>query len=278
MHTRGVIDSLALVLIVSGQLLHAQAKVMKADAGWTVKSKTLLRGQQLPVSEPIVFTKTNPGKASALLLDCPGEGIHFYACPSGSCRFTACGNNASAKLGNPVSASHGVRKRLSELLDDREPHGYVTAAARATNIPNDALLLSDSRGIHWGPALRRVLEGRYCITLKRLGAQSKPTSFTVNWDSSVDPEGVMPVLGLQPGGYSLEKGRHDSCKTDADIPPAWIVITAQPQFGTLNADWLRTTSELEKLADVASPDAILTARHAYLAGLADVVEKQSHLK
>lgn len=278
MHRRGLISSMALALVASSQLLQAQVRVMKADAGWTAKSKILLRGQQLPVSEEIVFTKSNQGKASALLLDCPGEGIHFYSCSSGNCRYSACGKNASVKLEHPVSASHGVRKRLSELLDDREPHGYVTAAARATNIPNDALLLSDSRGVHWGPALRRVLEGRYCITLKRLGAQAKPSSFAINWDSSVDPEGILSVPGLQPGGYSLEKGRSDTCKADADIPPAWIVITSQPQFGKLNADWLRTTNELEKLADVASPDAILTARHAYLAGLADVVEKQSRMK
>ncbi len=275
---RGLLDSLALVLLLSGQLLHAQAKVLKADAGWTAKSKTLLSGQQLLVSEPIVFTKSNPGKASALLLDCPGEGIHFYSCPTGSCRFTACGNNASAKVEHPVSASHGARKRLSELLDDREPQGYVTAAARAANIPNDALLLSDSQGVHWGSALRRVLEGRYCITLKRLGAQAKPISFAINWDSSVDPEGAVLVPGLQPGGYSLEKGQPDTCKADSDIPPAWIVVTPQPQFGKLNGDWLRTTDELEKLADVSSPGAILTARHAYLAGLADFVEKQSRMK
>ena len=269
---------LALALLIHSAItvgLQAQPKVISADDGWTADAKKLTRGRELPASAIVVFAKPSTGKASALVLDCPGEGIHFYSCPTGSCKPSICGEKADGVLKLSAESGHGPLKRISTLFEEREPRNYVTAAARAGGSPTDALLLSDSRGIHWGPALRRVLEGRYCLILNHLGKQQAAKTFIINWDSALDPQGITAASGLAPGGYGLEKGLGEVCKADPESVSSWVVIAPESEFKELSADWSRTLVSLDKLSDVSSLSTVTAARHAFMASMAEIVEQQS---
>ena len=256
--------------------LNAQPVVISADDGWTADSKKLIRGVKLPASAIVTFKKHTTGKASALVLDCPGEGIHFYSCSTGACQHVSiCGEKADGVLKIPAENAHGPLKRISTLFEEREPKNYVTAAARASGSPTDALLLSDTRGIHWGPALRRVLEGRYCLIVKHLGKQQESKTFVINWDSALDPQGITPASGLPPGGYSLEKGTGEVCKADPEAVPAWVVIAPEAAFRKLSVDWPRTLVSLDKLSEDSSLSTVTAARHAFMASMAEIVEQQS---
>ncbi len=255
--------------------LQAQPKVISADDGWTADSKKLIRGRELPASAIVTFKKPTNGKASALVLDCPGEGIHFYSCPTGSCKPSICGDKADGVLKLSEESAHGPMKRISALFEEREPKNYVTAAARAGGSPTDALLLSDSRGIHWGPALRRILEGHYCLIVQHLGKQQAAKTFLINWDSAVDPQGITPASGLAPGGYRLEKGAVENCRADPESVPAWVVIAPEGEFKKLNGDWSRTVTSLDKLSEVSTLSTVAAARHAFMASMAEIVEQQS---
>ena len=270
--------NLALVFFIHAATivgLNAQPVVISADDGWTVDSKKLIRGLKLSSSATVAFKKATQGKASALVVDCPGEGIHFYSCPNGACERLACGENASGVLRLSAESGHGPMKRISALLAEREPKNYVTAAARAGGSPTDALLLSDSSGIHWGPALRRVLEGRYCLILTHLGKQQPSKTFIINWDSALDPQGITPASGLASGGYNLEKGTGEVCKADPDSVSSWVVIAPEAAFKNLSVDWSRTVVSLDKLSEVSSLSTVSAARHAFMASMAEIVEQQS---
>jgi hypothetical protein len=120
-----------------------------------------------------------------------------------------------------------------------------------------------------------VLEGSYCFALTRLGNEREKKTFKIDWDRSIDPEGAVPVPGLKPGGYRLEKGSAGACTPDPEASPAWVVIASAEQFKAMTADWNNALNSFEQLTTAgASLAAIVRTRHAVIAGMAESVEHQ----
>jgi hypothetical protein len=152
------------------------------------------------------------------------------------------------------------------------------AVSRAGGSPSDAVLLQDAKGVHWGPALIRVLEGRYCFRVTSLPAgNSAPTvrTFTIEWDRDVDAEGAVTVVGLTPGSYWLEKGKPSStsCIVDQDATPAWVLITAATNFARANTDWKQGQSFLNSLEGDLGLSASTTLRRALLSSIEDSLSR-----
>jgi hypothetical protein len=115
----------------------------------------------------------------------------------------------------------------------RAPVLPVVAASRAGGNPNDTVVLQRGAEIHWGPALRRVVEDAYCFQLKRLPSSGEIRTFSLAWDRSTDAEGIAQLPNLKPGTYELAKGSagpDGACRLDADGVPAWVVLAAGATF------------------------------------------------
>ncbi len=276
--------SAVLVAALFPNILWGQPEVIGVDEGWMFESKKLIQRQKLPDSANVTFKRKQPGNASVLVIECPNGIIIAYNCPMDSCQYKVCRDKSAMDVKGasvseapteiPMAIFRYLKKTLSDLVEEKEPR-YVTAAARAGGSPTDALLLSDTRGVHWGPALHRVLEGKYCLILKHLNKTQEPKTFVIDWDASVDAEGAKHVPGLEPGGYTLEKGTGEVCKADPDASPAWVVIAPAPAFNNLNADWSKTSAWLDQLSKTSTIDTVSAARHAFMRGMAELAKQQS---
>lgn len=154
----------------------------------------------------------------------------------------------------------------------REPREITTLGVRGGGNPADALLLMDAKGVHWGPALARVLEGHYCLRLTPLPTGTARV-LTIDWDRATDAEGIVRAPGVVAGIYSLDKGTPGgagACAVESDAKAAWVVIAGEAQFNRENPGWKQRSAEIAQLErSDAGPDAAATLRHALLASLAD---------
>ncbi len=260
---------LRVFLLVSVAGAHSLAqgppRVVSTTGTWTSGNTLVIRGTRLAPNSTLVAT----AKAD-LLIEC-GEGKHFvYSCEK-DCKFIACGQGSTAGV---ETHSVNVSAGFWQSLMVREPKQLVVAAARAGGNLSDALLVQDAKGVHWGPALGRVLEGRYCLRLAPLttSGSSQSTTVTIDWDRAVDAEGIAQSE-VKPGLYRAEKGTPGAgniCQVDTDGVPAWVLLAAANQFGSLSTQWKQhqqSAGELER-ANVA-PSIVATFRQAALASLAD---------
>ena len=278
-----------LLLPVFAALLCAQVdeslRVISAGNGWfrngqppksqssTTKKappqpRLLTRGAPLNKGDEI----TGNIAAGELVLDCGEKGWVEYSCkPNGPCDFKVCDESKDVNR-RPLKA---LGMTLAYLR--REPKEGVTLGVRSGGNPADAVLLQNVQGIHWGPALSRVIEGSYCLRLNPLPppASPAPQVFLLNWDRETDPEGIGQVRSLLPGLYTLDKGKPgaaSACDVDADETPAWVLIAVESQFAQINGQWKEKAADLAKLAGSGvDPSVMATLRHAMLAALADGV-------
>jgi len=239
-------------------------RVVSADVAWTHdRGKPLLRG--VMVQENELLSADAPGDVS---IEC-NDGVRVYSCPK------ACSAGACADTMNNGTTHLVKLGRYWDALVRREPREPALAAARAGGNPSDAVVAVDDRGIHWGPALTRVLEGRYCLMSSLLPQGSAPAqSVVIEWDRATDPEGVVPSSTIGPGLYSVQKGTPNggACQVDADGTSAWVLVVRRSDFAGIDAEWKKqaaSSTELERAG--ASISTVSAVRHAILAGLADSI-------
>jgi hypothetical protein len=267
---------LALCLLVqNGEAQNAQVRVLTAGPGWSADGRALQRGGIVPAGADLTGRE-----ASGLLLECPSGWI-AYSCRNGNCAVRACemsGTGVEAKAVQIATAGLSVGisglRAAADALFRREARDPIIAAARAGGNPGDAVVLQDDRGVHWGPALSRVLEGRYCFRVTPLpAAAATATTFVLDWDRSRDRDGVAPVPGLAPGLYALQKGRGDNsaaCEPDPDSTTAWVLVAPGADFERINTGWRNQTIAIAELeASGADAAVVRTIRHAVLSGLAE---------
>jgi hypothetical protein len=253
------------------QIMH---RVVSADSGWQANGKRLLRGMQIRETDLM-----SADTAGDLILECsPQNELRLYSCAKGACnRVSVCSTSGQA---NPGVVERPIGKLMWSLtsLLTREPRQPVLAAARAGGDPNDAVLRLDPPRLHLGPALTRVLEGRYCFLLGGLPSSStSPATVTLDWDRAVDSEGVSQATGVAPGLYSLQKGTPmgGSCQADTDGTTAWVLIAGSDGFASLDTIWMEQSAiaaDLERSG--ASRSAVATVRHAALAALAERITRR----
>jgi hypothetical protein len=256
----------AVMLVQAGEAQSRRARVVNPGK-WTIGGRDLARTALLAEGAELT---TNAGEP--LLLECPGVLIE-YSCRQSPCKLLACDKTGSGIVARTIE----VRRLLLDLSFDlshlftREARAPIIAAARAGGNPGDSVLLLDDRGVHWGPALTRVLEGRYCFRMAPLPAnQRKPTTFALNWDRAVDPEAAVALSGVGPGLYSFEKGRDGTCDADPDAVPAWVLISPAADFQRLNALWRNQAPKFAELeAAELELSTVRTLRRAVLSTLAD---------
>lgn len=262
---------LACVLVQSGSAQQREpATVDSGGLGWFVKDARLHHGEMIDLGVELVGRKPN----NDLILKCPTPpGAVSYSCRGETCRVKACELNAPGVTVHQL----GMLARLSEWLGagfEREPVEAVIAAARAGGNPTDAVVLLDARGVHWGPTLTRVLEGRSCFRLSALPARSpnQSRSFELDWDRAIDSEGIAPIAGMTPGLYAFEKGDSTvggTCARDPDATPAWVLVAPGSDFERLTAEWKQRAASIGQLeASGAGLSVITAARHGALADLA----------
>jgi len=245
--------------------------VISADKGWFSGASPLSRKDGVPDGAKVAARETGD-----LILQCPEAKIYSYSCRLKPCEVQACKTLRAAgmEIKEVALAGAGLGFLKWDRLFTREPLAPVFAVARAGGNPNDAVLRQDAKGVHFGPALNRILEGRYCLRLRSLPLGSSPAlTATLEWDRALDAAGVAPVPGLKAGLHSMEVGTPETsgtCRVDPDRTPAWILAAAEPSYANLNRSWRDVVSRLNDLERAGSSASLLaTLRHAALATLAD---------
>ena len=249
-------------------------RVVSADSGWHVSGKRLLRG--MPISQKDQLSADTAGD---LILECgPQNQLRHYSCARGGCKpVTPCSQGSPEDPAVVVKSVGGLLWNLSNLLT-REPRQPVLAAARAGGDPNDAVVRLDSPRVHLGPALTRVLEGRYCFLLDDLPASTTtPTMMTLDWDRAIDSQGITTAPGVAPGLYRLQKGTatDGACRADPDGAAAWVLIASAESFARLDSLWKEqaaVAADLERSG--ASRSTVTTVRHGALAALAETISRR----
>jgi hypothetical protein len=247
-------------------------QVVSAGRGWYQGRTLLLR--RTPVDATTPLTSANGG--GDLILDCGNRGWIVYHCHKDSCSVMPC---AEAKT-ESVDVSRAYWAHITEMLNplvQREQAEPAVSGVRGSGGPSDAVVLQTPQGIHWGPALTRVLEGSYCLRLNRLPT-GPARDFMLNWDRAVEKEGIAQVPNLRPGLYSLAQGKaagNAACSPDPNLTPAWVLVTPQSAFGQVNKQWEDNSSQVDDIEQTgASTSAVSTLRHAILAWLAQSVESK----
>lgn len=262
-----------------GQSGGSEVLVLVAGQGWRIAGKDIERDRKVPAGAAVTFAGPESG---TLLLDCGAGGWLSYTCPSSSCRVAACSTQAESVTIRRVDLASQVASpsSRSQSLLKYEPKEAAVTGVRAPGNPNEAVLLLTTAGVHFGPALTRVLEGGYCLRLTQLPAQpgNSPQTVRINWDRSVDPEGVVAAPNLSSGLYSLEKGAPTDaggCEIPSDAVASWVLIAPEAQFPSYSADWKNVTSQAHDLSNSGlSREVLLAARHAVLASMADSLQNK----
>lgn len=244
----------------------------RAGANWTINDEPL-KDQRLKHGDRIEAREHGDLELSCRRPNVKDEEVFMYSCRSQTCRARVC---------EPTGEGMDVRRAgvIRGLMDwwsarvTRQPVLPVIAAVRAGGNAADAVLLQDARGVHWGPALSRVLEGRSCFRLASLpeGPSSRVATFTLDWDRSVDPEGILRVPNVFPGLFALEKGTagaNGSCNRDPDAFAAWVLIVPSADFARVGAEFSEQRKSIAALEQSGlSLGAAANIRHAGLAYLA----------
>lgn len=244
-------------------------RVVSSGRGWYQGKILLLRDATVEPNVPLVSTKDT----GDLILDCGNRGWWLYHCNAESCMIRPCAESSDKS----VNISRPLMAHITEMLGPlvrRERAELAVAGVRGSSGVSDAVVLQTAQGIHWGPALSRVLEGHYCFRLSRLPPGSEPVrTFTLDWDRSVEKEGIAVVPNLVPGLFALAQGvpgANASCAVDANAVSAWVLIVPQAAFEQVDEQWQEDSSQVDDLEQSgASTSAVTTLRHAILAWLAD---------
>lgn len=268
--------SVLLVLILSessGQEAdRSEITVYNPGKGWSVGAKLITQGQHLPANAYLDGYADSARRDSELVLQCGKDRILFYQCKEPPCQVRACNTQGSGVSAVELPFTT-VPKPDSYFV--RQPRALVVLAVRAGGNVMDAVLLQKGAEVHWAPALKRVLEGRYCMLLTPLPANGSASarSFTLDWDRSVDSEGIVSLPSLQPGTYAVQKGTPQAdgaCAFDSDAYPAWVLIAPEGDFERVNTRWKESAAQFRQLEmSGIGQTALVTLRHAVLADLAD---------
>ena len=255
------------VLVCPGDAQTAKVRVVSAGPEWRLATGQVL-SRNSSVDRRAPLSSQQPG---GIVLECEASIWLSYTCKSGPCRINACsleGTNVSVGRAElPVAGSF-------DFLFRRQPREPVVAASRDGGNPTDAVLMLDASGLHAGPALNRVLEGRYCLKLSPLPG-GLTTSLSIGWDRAIDLEGLVQAPGLVPGLYQLEKGpqaQTSACVPDANGSEAWALVTTPSNFERVSAAWKEQAAVATALERAeAARNAVSAVRRAILAGLAETV-------
>jgi hypothetical protein len=252
--------------------------VVDSDKGWRKGAGAeLKRGDSLAATDVITGTQNR-----SLVVACGARSWLLYTCTGANCRANVCGaiESGTRREVHPYASAPEPASVVGILtaLFRREPASPQTLSARSGGNPSDAVVRQSAKGVHWGPALARVLEGRYCFLVSRLPGGAAAASFVLMWDRAVDAEGIAAVPGLAPGLYSIEKGAPQAggrCEADADGGTAWTLVTPEARFGPINEGWSDGLARIEKLERSGTPRlALEAARHGVLAALAESMERR----
>jgi hypothetical protein len=215
-----------------------------------------------------------------LLLKCPGKSWR-YTCVGKSCMAVACSPTTGTDVrvrewDFPETPSVQARepKGIAALwarLNERTPRGVVVAAARGLGDPVDAVVLQDSRGVHWAPALSGVLEGSLCLRVERVPASASPPSVvTMQWDRRPD-SAISTNPPLSRGLHAVVRGApagDGSCRADVNADPAWVLIASESEFPRLSQEWAVHEASVAQLENEgAAPVIVATVRRLVLASL-----------
>jgi hypothetical protein len=257
--------------------------LVMAAKGWFLGAREIAQGDHLSAIAELTSNSPND-----LILACGPAGWLSYTCEEHACRVPVCATKVEGiaiRRVDPGATSGAPRApsapgMLQSFLR-HQPKPPETLGVRAGGNPNDAVVLQTADTVHWAPALVRVLEGSYCFRLSPLPANSPtaPKIFNLNWDRSVESEGIAPVPNLRPGVYLLVKGvpgPGPSCLfDDPDAASVWVVAAPDPAFTRLNTEWKAYGPWLRQLEQSgASPAVVSTVRRAILSSLADSIEPQ----
>jgi hypothetical protein len=252
--------------------------VYEAGQGWSLGGKLLTKGQRLSAISELTGTQAE----SALVLNCGKEQLVAYACPHEPCRVPVCSIKVDGVTVTQFS-SHNLFEEISAVFRDatdsylrREPKPLAILGVRAGGSLSDGVVRKAGPDIHWGPVFKRVLEGTYCLRMTSLPVQGTTTrNVSINWDRTVDAEGILPMPGLQPGLYAVEKGSPDAsgqCVVDPDLPAVWVLVAANANFDQVERAWTDASAQFSQLQKAgATPFVIATFRHAVLSYLADSI-------
>ena len=265
---------LAATFIESGAAQQTPGAVVLSAAprGWTINGKPI--GATINPGDEVVARGAGELELSCLK---PDRLLLVYSCRSQTCRVRACelaGEGIEVRKPIRLAGSLPWLPDSLERLFFRRPNPPpVIAAARAGGNPSDAVLLQDARGVHWGAALTRILEGRVCFRLMPLPESSnRALTFAFDWDRAVDAEGISSVPAVAPGLYTLEKGvagAGGACQRDPEAVPAWVLVVQGADFARLNPEWQQRLTSIDDLERAgATLAAVTTIRQAALADLA----------
>ena len=269
------IGVLFLVCLVTRDSAQSPVRVLSSDGSWTAAGRALRRPD--PIAADAALLASQPGD---VLLDCGSGGWLSYTCKTGNCQSRACALSGTNVVVEKVQLRRAdllgdVVESLADFLFKRQLRQPIVAAARAGGNPNDAVVVKDSKGIHFGPSLSRVLEGTYCLSLTPL-PQGTATSLSIQWDRAVDAEGLVTADRVAPGLYQLEKGSAppgpSGCTADSDGAAAWVLVADAGQFPRLDTAWrsqLPAIAELEQAG--VGRSTVDTVRHGVLAALAEAL-------
>ena len=297
----GVTNLLISCMLASSLLLAQTAKgksepaahVILAEKGWSVAGRSVARGTSLSAQDVLA----GAANATALLLECGQAGWLVYECGGRPCRIPVCApkvdgvtvqrsdpggadNRSTDPIRGPVvTAGVPESRTLFASLFSRQPQSPVTLGVRSGGNPSDAVILQNAQGIHWGPALNRILEGRHCFRLSNIPASNGPIpAFSLDWDRSIDSEGVAAVPAVRLGLYEMGKGVQGpggNCPADPDAVAAWILVVSESDFSRVSAEWKANTAWFNQLEQSGSdPSVVSTVRHAVLAYLADSIRSR----
>ncbi len=257
-------------------------KVESSSGIWKLGAGDIPEDGVLPLGAQVDGKPSANGTAE-VLVRCPNDLYLNYTCTR-NCRVPVCDEHLDGIAVHRIDLQQNTRGKVTTLgslfesLWKRTPVTTVIPLARAGGNPNDAVVLLKSATLNLGPTLRRIVEGKYCFSLKALPSTGSTSTVFLDWDRTVDPAGAVPAGSLRPGTYELAKGTPGDgglCQLDSDGVPAWVLVTSERNYTSANAAWTAYSASLLELEKTGvSQDILRTLRHAALSGIADSMEAQ----
>ncbi len=245
--------------------------VALAGRGWYLGERQVERGERLSAIAELVGRE-----AGELALDCAGAGPITYSCRQPPCRVPVCSTKVDGVEVRALTPPGGrsFSGMLAALLK-REPRQPEVMGVRGTVNVNDAVLPQAEGAVHFGAALQRAPEGRYCLRLTRLPEGGAARVYVVDWNRTANPEGRAKSPDLVTGTYTLETGpAGGACEfEEADRARAWVLIVKGAAFTRANQQWKADAAGLREMEQAGtSPAVAAMMRHLILASLADAAE------